>query len=343
MLRQDKPARRGLLFALALLLCVALSVLHRQSIRARGHDPVTGTVRDLGLVPAQSVSVQAGRWWHDTVTACFQSPALARRDRALVAQVHALVAQNQQLQSAQIENARLRALLGFQQKSPMPLLAAEVVAIDPSAQTDTLILARGSADGVRPRTVALAPNSALVGTVLDVSPHSCSVLLLTDAACSVGAQIVRRVPPPGLFGPLRAAKTIPVKNGPVGICQGDRAGHMTLTYLPAQADVRVGDLVTTSGLGGVYPKGITVGVVETVTADPARSEKTARLRPAADLDHLEQAFLRIKPAPSAPPPAASEPAMPAGPTASEAGSPAGPTASEPVAPAGPNPGAQAAP
>lgn len=309
MLRPDKPARTGLAFALALLLCVALSFLHHQSIKARGQDPVTGTVRDLGLVPAQGLATQAGRWWHDSITASFQGPALARRNRALAAQVHALVAQNKDLQSAQAENARLRTLLRFQQKSPMPLLAAEVVAIDPSAQTDTLILSRGSADGVRPRTVALAPNGALVGQVLDVSPHSCSVLMLTDSACSVGAQIVRRLAPlpapnllllpaaPGKLFPPRG-KTVAVRNGPVGICQGDRAGHMVLTYLPAEADVRIGDLVTTSGLGGVFPKGIPLGTVDTVTADKARSTKTARLHSATDLDHLEQAFLRIKPAPA---------------------------------------------
>lgn len=302
MLRPDKPARRGLAFVVALLLCAALSLLHHQSVKARGSDPITGTVRDLGLVPAQGLMTAAGRWWHDTVTACFQGPALARRNRALAAQAHALLVQNKDLQSAQAENIRLRALLSFQQKSPVPLLAAEVVAIDPSAQTDTLILARGAADGVRPRTPVLAANGALVGQVLDVSLRSCSVLLLTDSACSVGAQIVRRLPLAAAPEPPRSLKlprpiiTVAVKNGPVGICQGDRAGHMTLTYLPAQADVRVGDIATTSGLGGIYPKGIPLGTVEAVTADKARSEKTARLRPAADLNHLEQAFLRLKPA-----------------------------------------------
>ncbi len=297
MLRPSNPARRGLAFVLALLLCAVLSVLHRQSIKARGSDPVTGAVRDLGLVPAQGLATHMGRWWHDTITACFQGPALARRNRALAAQVHALLVQNQNLSLAQAENARLRALLGFQRKSPMPLLAAEVVAIDPSAQADTLILARGTADGVRLRAVALAPNGALVGPVLDVSPHSCSVLMLTDSGCSVGAQVVRRAAPPAMLFSSRAAKTIVVRNGPVGICQGDRAGHMTLTYLPAVADVRAGDLVTTSGLGGIYPKGIPLGTIETVTADKTRTVKTARLRPAVDLEHLEQAFLRIKPAP----------------------------------------------
>lgn len=315
MLQPPNPVRRGLAIILALLSCAALSVLHHQSVKARGFDPVTGTVRDLGLVPAQGLTTHLGRWWHDTITACFQGPLLARRNRALAVQVHTLLVQNQGLNVAQAENVRLRALLGFQEKSPMPLLAAEVVAIDPSAQTDTLILSRGAVDGIRPRAVALAPNGALVGPVLDVSPHSCSILMLTDSACSVGAQIVRRAAPPALLFSSRAAKTIAVRNGPVGICQGDRAGHMTLTYLPAVADVRVGDLVRTSGLGGIYPKGIPIGTVELVTADPSRSVKTARLRPAADLDHLEQAFLRVKPAPAIADPSDAVSLSPAAPSA----------------------------
>ena len=69
---------------------------------------------------------------------------------------------------------------------------------------------------------------------------------------------------------------------------------MDLTYLPAEADVQAGDLVTTSGLGGVFPKGVSIGVVTSVIVDKSRSVKTARIQPSADLEHLEEAFLRVK-------------------------------------------------
>lgn len=320
MLKAERPARRGWTLGLALLLCGALGVLHRQSVRPGGPDPAIGVARDMALVPGQTMSVRVGRWWHDTVTASFQGPTLARRNRALQAQVHVLLAQNKDLVGAQIENGRLRRLLRFQKKSPVPLLAAEVLAIDPSPLADTLILGRGRADGVRPRTVVLAPNGALVGQVVDASAHSCSVLLLTDAGSSVGAQVVRRAAAPVLpYAPANAApalganaasgpavpsaeatnalppKTLLPKGGPIGICQGAHGGLLALTYLPVDADVRAGDLVTTSGLGGVFPKGVTIGIVDSVVVDKTRSVKSARLRPAADLDHLEEAFLRLKP------------------------------------------------
>lgn len=293
MARPERSGRRGLITLLtALLLCGVLSAVHRQAGRTPGRDPVPGAVRDAALVPAQLGLARFARWWQVNVASFVSSPRLARENVRLQAQVVALTLQNQQLQMAQAENHRLRALLRFQDKSPLPLLAAEVVALKPRPELDTMTLARGLSDGVRAQTVVLAPNGALVGQVvprsaslgpvpdLDLSYHSCSVLLLTDSASSVGAQASR-----------------PGKSGPVGIVQGDRAGHLLMTDLPRQADVLPGDSVTTSGLGGVYPKNIPIGTVLSVTFDAARSLKTARVRPAADFDHLQEAFLWIKPPP----------------------------------------------
>lgn len=284
MRRGERGGRRGLALLLTLVLCGGLSVAHRHAERAGGSDPVTGVVRDAALVPAQGLTVRLGRWWRTNVLSAFAGPRLARRDNALQAQVSALTRQNQELQEAQAENARLRRLLAFQDKSPRPLLAAEVVAVKPSIQADTLTLARGLADGARPHGVVLAPDGALVGQILEASPRSCTVLMLTDSGSSVGAQVTR----PGLL------------NGPVGICQGDRAGRLQLTYLAHEADVRPGDVVTTSGLGGVFPKGLKLGRVLSVTFDRTRSVKTAQVRPAADFDHLEEAFLLSAPEPAAP-------------------------------------------
>ena len=161
MLQRKRPARRGTMLLGALIMCGLVSFVHRQSVRVNASDPVIGTVQDMALVPGQLLTVHVGRWWHDTITACFEGPFLARRNRAMTAQVHSLLAQNKDLLSAQAENARLRRLLRFQAKSPVPLLAAEVVAIDPNPQAETIVLAKGRADGVLPQTIALAPNGAL--------------------------------------------------------------------------------------------------------------------------------------------------------------------------------------
>jgi rod shape-determining protein MreC len=280
MARPERGNRRALTaIILIALLCAVVSLVHRQSQRGGHSDPILGAVRDAGLVPGQLGTARLGRWWHVNIGSVFAGPRLGRDNAALRAQVAALTLQNQQMTDVQSENHRLRLLLQFQAKKPIPLLAAEVIALKPSPQIDTLTLARGTRDGVRPQTVVLAPNGALVGQVLDASPFSCTVLLLTDTAGSVGVMTSR-----------------PGKAGPVGIVQGDRAGHLLLVDLPRQADVQPGDRVTTSGLGGVYPKGLTVGVVQSVAVDQATELQTARIRPAVDFDHLDDALLRLGPA-----------------------------------------------
>ena len=268
---RSTSSRRPLTLLLALALCAALAML----ARAHLFSPVTGSVRDAALLPGQTVSLRVARWWRGHVTALADGPRLARENQTLRAQVHALSVRASDAADADAENARLRALLDFQARTPRALLAAEVVAVKPLPQADTLTLSRGRADRVHAAQIALSAGGALVGQVLDVSARSCSVLLLSDSSSSVSAQTVR----PG------------AKPGPVGLCQGDRTGLLSLTDLPPQADVLSGDVVTTSGLGGVFPKGVKIGVVVSVSVDRTRSIKTCRVRPAADFDHLEDAWL----------------------------------------------------
>lgn len=272
----DRSRRRAQVLILALILCGVLSVLHGRSGRSHGRYLITGFVRDSAIVPADEFAIAVGRWWRLHISALFDGPKLARQNVTLTAQIAALTLDNQRLAASQAENIRLRHLLGFQQRSPHKPLAAEVVAIKPSAEIDTLLVARGARDGVKLQTVALGPNGALVGQAMDVSRSSCNILLLTDSSSSVGAQIVRGG-----------------KLGPVGICQGDRAGRMQVIDLPRDADIRVGDSVSTSGLGGVFPKGIPIGTVLAVALDRTRSLKTATVKPAVDFNHLADIFLII--------------------------------------------------
>jgi rod shape-determining protein MreC len=185
-----------------------------------------------------------------------------------------LSVENKQLADAQAENDRLRALLDFQRKSPRPLLAAEVTALKPTPQSDTVVLNRGSKQGVKLHSIVVDDNGALVGQVIDVSPRSSTALILTDTGSSVGAQVKCGASQP-----------------PVGVCRGEGGGQVLLTYLKGDADIKPGDAVTTSGLGGVFPPDIPVGTVKSIKLDTTRSMMTAIIHPSADLDHLDEAFI----------------------------------------------------
>jgi len=273
-MRPERDNRRGGTLLLLLLACGLLTVLHSRAARRGASDPVSGLVQDMGLVPGQVATAQLGQWWHRSAGALLSGPRLARENAALKTRVLDLAAQNKALLTAQAENARLRQLLGFQQRAPRPLLAAQVAALKPNPHSDTLTLNRGSAQGVHSQSVVLAPNGALVGQVLDVSANACDVLLLTDGVSSVGALVHNHTP-----------------RGPIGLCQGDGQGHLRVTYLRSDALLHIGDAVTTSGLGGIFPKSVPIGAVASVFVDKTRSLQTAVLRPAADYDHLEEVFL----------------------------------------------------
>jgi len=273
-LRPERDSSRGRTLLAALLVCALLSGLHTRATRGGRMDPVTGAVRDFGLVPVQTVAASLGAWWHLHVGSVLSGPRLARDNAALKAQVLALSAENKELLAAQAENIRLRQLVGFAARSPRPLLAAQVIALKPSPQTDTLTLNRGASAGVHPHSVVLAPNGALVGQVIAVSAHSAEVLLLTDDNSSVGALVHNGTP-----------------HGPVGLCQGDGAGGLRVTYLRSDAKLIPGDAVTTSGLGGVFPRDLPLGAVQTVRVDRTRSLQTATLKASAGFDHLEEVFV----------------------------------------------------
>jgi rod shape-determining protein MreC len=275
-MKRSRDNHRGLAFVLALLLCGAFNAIHHQALKAHHADPITGTVRDAALVPGQTVTMRIGHWWHINIVSIFNGPRLAKQNEALRKSVLTLSAENQQLLSAQAENDKLRALLEFKRKSPRPLLAAEVSALKPNIQQETLTLNRGIHAGSHLQAIAIDPNGALLGQVTDISNGSSIVLLLSDIGSSVGAQVKSKAP-----------------HAPVGICRGLGSDQIQFTYpfLRNDEDIKAGDAVSTSGLGGVYPAGIPIGTIISVHVDQTRSIKTAMIRPAADFDHLEEAFL----------------------------------------------------
>ncbi len=283
-MRRERDRRLGLALLIVLALCVGVTALHQRAVRQHQSDSVAGAVRDYALVPTQVALGRMRRWWQLSVVSWFSAPRIARENAALRAQNLTLSNQNTQLLAAQAENDRLRDRLGFERRSPRPLIAAEVAAIKPSPLADTLILNRGVHDGVHPRSVVLAPNGALLGQALEVSSRSCIVLMLTDSSSSVGAAVIHHA---------SSATTADSKAAPppVGICQGDMTGTLRLIDLNGNAEIQPGDTVVTSGLGGVFPKGLPLGTVQSVTDDKTRSLKSALLRPAADFNHLDEAFL----------------------------------------------------
>jgi rod shape-determining protein MreC len=204
------------------------------------------------------------------------------------------------------ENARLRDLLKLEERHPYSLVASSVVGRSLDRLGGSLTIDKGTADGVEPGRAILTPEG-LVGRVERATKHQARVLTLLHRDCAVAARIDRS----RVDGVMQwEFGTQPVLN---------------LSYVSSQEDVKVGDLVVTSGLGGMFPAGIRIGTVARVGMDPNGLMKEIAVRPAVNFRSLEEilvyvpsslrgsvpADLFLEEPPTATSPAPSVPAQPA--------------------------------
>lgn len=162
------------------------------------------------------------------------------------------------------ENRQLRALLQLRDALPQTAIAAEIVGRDQSfwrSWQGNFLLDSGAIRGIEPG-MAVITGDGVIGQVVAVSPHAAQVLPLTDRACGIGAMIAR--------------------SGATGVLKGHVQGTCRLHYLSGEADIKPGDLVVTSGLGRVYPRGLPLGRVIDVKPDPVVSARIATVQPAAN-------------------------------------------------------------
>jgi len=229
-----------------------------------------------------SLAMERGREWVRFLVGARQ--AVRQREELLV-RIAELRARNLGLQDAGRENTRLRKQLGFAARSERELIPCRVVLRgDTSGWWQTLRLNKGRGHGIRGNRAAVATDG-LVGKTLEVSGSTCEVLLITDPNSRVSCQLPRL----GVFGVLRGEGVSASGRPKLEVLVS--AEPCKMDYIPKDADVKKGDLVLTSGLGGVFPEGIPVGEVEAVEIDESGLYRRARVTPAADLSALRYVFV----------------------------------------------------
>lgn len=194
-----------------------------------------------------------------------QSNEALRKDNLM------LKARLQQFESLEAENMRLRDLLGSSFKLGDRVLIAELLSVDLDPYRQQVLINKGTSSGVFVGQPVLDAN-AVMGQVIRVNPLSSTVLLITDAAHSLPVQVNRN----GL-------RTVAAGTGFVD--------HLELPHLPKNADVREGDLLVTSGLGGHFPPGYPVARVVEVRSEPGNPFATVIAAPTARLDRSREVLL----------------------------------------------------
>ena len=169
----------------------------------------------------------------------------------------------------------LQALLELRDRSNLKTTAAEIIAASPSPDFRTLTIDKGTLYGLQPDMAVIAPGG-VVGRVVIPTARSAKVQLLSDRNAAVGALIERS----------RAQ----------GVAMGGGDQHLRLEYVSETADVVVGDLVVTSGIDGIFPKGFTIGSIDAVEKS-GPSYKRITIKPAVDFSSLEEVLVVLTPTP----------------------------------------------
>lgn len=201
-----------------------------------------------------------------------QSRATLQEDNQRLRQENLILqGRSQQMASLQAENVRLRALLNSSAMLRDDVQVAELVGVSPDPERHQLVINKGSDDGVflgQP----LLDADGLLGQIVEVSPRLSRVLLVTDATHSIPVQVNR--------------------NGVRAIAEGTGSlGQLEIHHVSATTDIRAGDLLVTSGLGGRFPAGYPVAVVSDVRRDPGKPFALISATPSAALDRSRHVLL----------------------------------------------------
>lgn len=203
----------------------------------------------------------------------FYLVGLREENQRLKAEVSRLTMENARFREQLATHNRLKALLKFKQTLDEPAIAAQVVARDPTGWFKSIIIDKGEKAGVR-LDMAVVNWQGVVGRVVDVSPDYAKVLLIIDQNSAVDC-LLQRSRSRGML-----------KGGSGELCK--------LDYISESSDVVVGDMVITSGLAGVYPKGLPVGKVVEVVDVPGALFKDVRVKPSVDFSRLEEVLVIIR-------------------------------------------------
>lgn len=262
-----------LLLAVAtVLLTLLMSIAAKQGGKI---DPAEGLLRDL-LAPLQKAVLALTYKVNASIRYVAEIRRLGEENAYLNAEITRLKARESVAVEVWHENVRLRKLLDLPPAmQEFQLLAARVVARDPSNWYNTLAIDQGKQAGVEAGSLVVT-NAGVVGRVNKVSANGAEVLLISDQRSALGAM-------------GQSSRDVGVLRG------GDEGGYCRLVYLPRTASVRRGDVVITSGLGGDFPKGLVLGHVVEVRAEDYGLGKFARVKPVVDLDHLEEVLVIIEP------------------------------------------------
>lgn len=252
-------------------ICLGMAVYTGASGKA---SPLTKLVGIVVSPFQQGVSKVVGKI-NDSYDYAFQYDQMKQENETLKKQVRDMEQKVRDADVAIQENDRLRLLLGIKERNrSFQFEVAEVIAHTPTDWATTLTIDKGSKVGIEEGDCVITEDG-MVGYVSMVAPTYSEVVSVIDMEMQAGALITRtRV---------------------IAIAEGDYAlmadGCLKLSYLDTDADIVIGDTIETSGRGGVFPKGIMIGTVESIVPEEHGISNYAVVKPFVDMESVHGVFV----------------------------------------------------
>lgn len=235
------------------------------------HLEVVRSNISLALSPLRylvSFPAQAGSWVSDWFTAHTE---LLQENDTLKAEGRLLNARLQKMQVLLEENTRLRNLLGSSRLVSDEVIVAELLSVDLNPYRQFIEINRGTREGVH-NGFAVIDDFGVMGQVVHVNANSATVILISDTEHAIPVQIVRD-----------GTRTVAFGNGSSDVLE--------LRYLPATADIRIGDELVTSGLGGRFPANYPVAVISKINEEVNHGFISVYAKPKARLDSSREVLV----------------------------------------------------
>lgn len=279
MSRVRKKPYSGLKKIILLLFVLgSVFVLIFAAAKGKYQFPLSERIVVTVVAPFEKAVNSVGNQIRTAMESVWEIATVYEQNKMLQSEVEQLRVLNIQMNEISAENDRLRVLLDYkQQAKQFDLLVAAVIARDPGTWTSTMLIDKGRDDGLDKNMVVVTAQG-LVGNVVEVFASTARVQLILDPRSAVGAIVQRS------------------ESRVAGIVEGDKGSKTMarMVNIPRDADIVEGDRILSSGFGGIYPKGIPIGVVEKIVNDEGGLLKSALLKPDVDFQKLEEVSVVVK-------------------------------------------------
>ena len=260
-----------------MLLVVTIFLLTMTAIYTTDRQSVTFGEEIVGAVvtPFQSLLTSASSGIGNFFGYFGNIDTLKEENKRMQEEIYSLSDSVRKMEQHKLENERFREMLELKKSmADYGLVGAEVIGKDPGNWFNSFTIDKGTSSGLAVRQPVMT-SSGLVGHIYEIGSNWARVLTIIDANSSVGAIVVRTRDVAVIESDAELAEE--------GLCK--------MTYVGKSASVIPGDIIETSGLGGIYPKGLLIGKIREIRPATAGMSQYAIIEPSTDLERISEVFV----------------------------------------------------